>query len=183
MDPEMLDRTCKKISQLTRVIYLLNTKNEENENFLKSLIQSYDEALENMKREANDSINQYQVKLDKAKDTSVIDSKIREIKRKFDETSTKFSLGFESFKYETKKSKESIENEYKDKYNQMVKEVSDVKKYADKKINDYLKRSEEDKRRTLADKDKEKNALLEEINALKKANANQIAEYRDYKRK
>ena len=26
-DPEAVDRMCKKISQLTRVIYLLNTKN------------------------------------------------------------------------------------------------------------------------------------------------------------
>ena len=28
-DPEAVDRMCKKISQLTRVIYLLNTKNDE----------------------------------------------------------------------------------------------------------------------------------------------------------
>ena len=124
MDPEMLDRTCKKISQLTRVIYLLNTKNEENENFLKALVHSYDNELENMRREANEIISQFQSKLEKAKATSIIDSKIKEIRKKFDDSSIRFSAGYDNFKFETAKAKESIETEYKEKYNQMLKDLN-----------------------------------------------------------
>ena len=42
MDPELLDRTCKKISQLTRVIYLLNTRNDESDALIKSILKTYD---------------------------------------------------------------------------------------------------------------------------------------------
>ena len=46
-DPEAVDRMCKKISQLTRVIYLLNTKNDESDALIKSILKTYDSELEN----------------------------------------------------------------------------------------------------------------------------------------
>ena len=38
MDNELHHRLCKKIAQLTKVIFLLNTKNDEYENNLKAVV-------------------------------------------------------------------------------------------------------------------------------------------------
>ena len=41
-DKELYDRMCKKISQLTRVIFVLNTKNDENENLAEAIVEAYE---------------------------------------------------------------------------------------------------------------------------------------------
>ena len=80
-DPELIDRMCKKISQLTRVIYLLNTRNDESDSLIKSILKSYDSELENFRKEANEVIKSYKSKLEKSKDTSLYDNKIKDIKK------------------------------------------------------------------------------------------------------
>ena len=147
MDPDLLERMCKKISQLTRVIYLLNTKNEESESLIKGILSSNEKDMDNLRREANSVIDQMKDKIDKLKDTSYVDSKLKDIKRKYDDTVLKYSAGFESFKADIKKSKDALNLEYRDKYNEMIKEVSDIKKAADKKISDFMKKSEDEKMR------------------------------------
>ena len=64
-DPEAVDRMCKKISQLTRVIYLLNTKNDESNALIKALYKTYDKEMETLRKNANDTISNLQKKIDK----------------------------------------------------------------------------------------------------------------------
>jgi hypothetical protein len=79
-DPELIDRMCKKISQLTRVIYLLNTRNDESDSLIKSILKSYDSELENFRKEANEVIK-IKLKIEKSKETSLYDNKIKDIKK------------------------------------------------------------------------------------------------------
>jgi DNA polymerase III psi subunit len=79
-DPELIGRMCKKISQLTRVIYLLNTRNDESDSLIKSILKSYDFELENFRKEANEVIK-IKSKLEKSKETSLYDNKIKDIKK------------------------------------------------------------------------------------------------------
>ena len=177
MDPDLLERMCKKISQLTRVIYLLNTKNEESESLIKGILSSNEKDMDNLRREANSVIDQMKDKIDKLKDTSYVDSKLKDIKRKYDDTVLKYSAGFESFKADIKKSKDALNLEYRDKYNEMIKEVSDIKKAADKKISDFMKKSEDEKMRLVAEKEKTKMDLMNEIENLKKSYENKISNF------
>ena len=71
-DPEAVDRMCKKISQLTRVIYLLNTKNDESNALIKSLYKTYDKEMETLRKNANETIKNLQKKIEKGKDTFVL---------------------------------------------------------------------------------------------------------------
>ena len=73
---------CKKISQLTRVIYLLNTKNDESNALIKSLYKTYDKEMETLRKNANETIKNFQKKLEKGKDTSLVDIKVKEIIKK-----------------------------------------------------------------------------------------------------
>lgn len=42
---------CKKVAQLTRVIFYLNTKNDDYENNLKAVVNAYENELDNTLRE------------------------------------------------------------------------------------------------------------------------------------
>ena len=79
-DPELIDHICKKISQLIRVIYLLNTRNDESDSLIKSILKSYDSELENFRKEANEVIK-IKLKIEKSKETSLYDNKIKDIKK------------------------------------------------------------------------------------------------------
>ena len=147
MDPELLDRTCKKISQLTRVIYLLNTRNDESDALIKAILKTYDSELENMRKEANEVIKSYKKQIDKIKDNSNIDSKIKDIKKKYDDSCISFLNKIDKFKKEVNKSNDNIKKEYESKYEKMIDEVDQIKKDADKKIKDYMKKIEDEKKK------------------------------------
>ncbi len=59
-------KMCKKVAQLTKVIFYLNTKNDEYESNLKSVVQAYETELDQVIRQANQIIQKYKDSLDKA---------------------------------------------------------------------------------------------------------------------
>ena len=176
MDPELLDRMCKKISQLTRVIYLLNTRNEEHDGMIKSILSSYNSELENLRREANTVISDLTEKNSKLKDTTIMDKKVEEIKRKYDENTFKLKNSYELLKAEVKREKEALKEEYKQKYDEQTKEITTLKNMTDKKLKDYLKNSQIKIKNMFEDKDKE-------IEQLKKEIENQQKNYEEKRKK
>ena len=139
-DPEAVDRMCKKISQLTRVIYLLNTKNDESNALIKSLYKTYDKEMETLRKNANETIKNLQKKIEKGKDTSLVDAKVKEIRKKYDDSCIAFMNAMDKFKRDVKKNEDKLKQEYDDKYKMMIEEVQKVKKDADNKIKNYLKK-------------------------------------------
>lgn len=65
-------KMCKKIAQLTKVIFHLNTKNDEYEYNIRSVVNSYEHEMEALVREANNAITKYKEAYEnnKKKDTS-----------------------------------------------------------------------------------------------------------------
>ena len=82
-DNELYDRMCKKIAQLTRVIFVLNTKNDENDSLIESIIESYEKEIENITKEANQVINTMKRSIEKIKESSNIDDKIKDINKRY----------------------------------------------------------------------------------------------------
>ena len=107
-DPEAVDRMCKKISQLTRVIYLLNTKNDESNALIKALYKTYDKEMETLRKNANETIKNLQKKIDKGKDTSLIDTKVKEIRKKYDDSCIAFMNAMDKFKRDVKKNEDNL---------------------------------------------------------------------------
>ncbi len=147
MDPELLDRTCKKISQLTRVIYLLNTRNDESDALIKSILKTYDLELENMRKEANEVIKGYKKQMDKIKENSNLEGKVKEIRKKYDESCVSFIGKIDKFKKEVNKQNDTIKKEYESKYERMMDEVDQIKRDADKKIKDYMRKMDDEKKK------------------------------------
>lgn len=72
----------KKIAQLTKVIFHLHSKNEENSQYQNSLVGAYEKEIETILREANTVINRQKEALDRAKDGNSLKEKVRELEDK-----------------------------------------------------------------------------------------------------
>jgi len=72
----------KKIAQLTKVIFHLHSKNEENGQYQNSLVGAYEKEIETILREANNVINRQKDALEKAKEGANLKEKMREIEEK-----------------------------------------------------------------------------------------------------
>jgi len=101
-DVEAYERMCKKLAQLTRVVFILNTKNDENEAIMESLASAYEVELDNISRESNQVINTMKNSLNKFKENMNVDDKIKDINKKFDESIVFFQKEFEKYKIEVK---------------------------------------------------------------------------------
>ena len=59
MDPELKQTViCKKIAQLTKVIFLLNSKNDQYEENLQSIVNTYENELDKLVVECNQLLHQ-----------------------------------------------------------------------------------------------------------------------------
>jgi hypothetical protein len=76
---EFEEKICKKIGQLTRVIFYLNVKNEEQDSLVRSMMSTYQKEINQVVEEANLAIekkNQKSLLFDKIKDVETIAQKL-----------------------------------------------------------------------------------------------------------
>ena len=97
-DVEAYERMCKKLAQLTRVVFILNTKNDENDAVVESVVSAYENELDSLTKEANQVITQLKRSIEKLKDSSAIEEKITMINQKFDESSNRYLQDYENYK-------------------------------------------------------------------------------------
>lgn len=72
----------KKIAQLTKVIFHLHTKNEENQQYHQSFINAYEKEIESILKEANSVINKQRETIDKQKSQNNLKEKIKELEER-----------------------------------------------------------------------------------------------------
>lgn len=157
---ELYDRMCKKISQLTRVIFILNTKNDENDSLIESIVDSYEKEIENIISESNLFLNNLKQNIDKVKENDGQDEKIIQMKKKIEDVLQKNNNENEKFKKETTSKLNKSIVEYNDKVEKMKIEVNELKKVFDSRIIEVQKRGNDDK-----------TVLKLEIDKLKKVNS------------
>ena len=59
--------------------------------------------METLRKDANDTIKNLQKKIDKSKDTSAVDNKVKEIRKKYDDSCIAFMNSIDKFKRDVKK--------------------------------------------------------------------------------
>ena len=79
----LIDKMCRKIAQLTRVVYILNTKNDDNESITEAIITGYDEVMQKHARESNEAVKKMKSRLDKAQQTTSVSDKVNAINEKY----------------------------------------------------------------------------------------------------
>lgn len=78
-------KMCKKVAQLTKVIFFLNTKNDEYEQNLKAVVLAYETQLDSTLKEANSIIGKYKEALDKASKNDELGAQVSKMKATIDQ--------------------------------------------------------------------------------------------------
>lgn len=100
MDSELQHKMCKKIAQLTKVIFFLNSKNDQYEYYLRNIVNSYEFEMENLFKTANNSIMKYKTEYEKLKSTNQnsYEKKMEETKKAFEGEKKKSMEEFKKYK-------------------------------------------------------------------------------------
>jgi len=96
--PDAHHKMSKKIAQLTKVIFHLHTKNEENDTYNKAVSNAYEVEIEKIVKQANSIIGQHKAIIEKQKEASNAGAKIKSIEEKHDEEKRKSQQEFGDFK-------------------------------------------------------------------------------------
>lgn len=102
---------CKKVAQLTRVIFYLNTKNDEYESNLKAVVNAYENELDNTIKQANNIIQKYKDAADQANKNTQLEAQIKKIQDNLEKEKEKSFQEFQKYKrnVEERQSKQATE--------------------------------------------------------------------------
>lgn len=95
---EIHNRMSKKIAQLTKVIYHLHTKNEENKSYSQALSKAHDKEIENILKDANRIVGKYKTALDKQQKQGDLKSMVRELEQKHEQEKLDSQAEFKDYK-------------------------------------------------------------------------------------
>jgi chromosome segregation ATPase len=96
--PDLHHKMSKKIAQLTKVIFHLNTKNDEYEYNLRAVVQAYENEMDNIVKEANASINRYKESLVEAQKNKEAEKQLRQLQEKVEAEKQKAIIEFNTYK-------------------------------------------------------------------------------------
>ena len=120
---ELIDKMNRKISQLTRVVYILNSKNDENESIMESITSAFESEMQSVSREANQVIKKMKNQIDKIRLQTNPEEKLNLINDKYEKSLQSFKNEYDKLKKESQKKTKSLSDEYNDKYNKMMKDL------------------------------------------------------------
>lgn len=96
--PDLHHKMSKKIAQLTRVIYHLNTKNDEHESNLRNIIAAYEQEMDDIVDTANSMLQRYKEAIEKNTALEELEKEYKEFKDHVEHEKTQSMLEFNNFK-------------------------------------------------------------------------------------
>ena len=121
--PDMHHKMSKKIAQLTKVIYHLNTRNEDHQSEIDTLNQAHQYEIAQVIRDAQSKISKFKDLAVDRQQIVTLESKLEKLQKKLDEekaTATKELQGLK-IKYESRESK--LSREYQMKFDILTSDV------------------------------------------------------------
>lgn len=183
VSPDLHLKMSKKIAQLTKVIYALNTKNDEHESIVENLKTSHEEEVQQLMAETTEKINYFKSKLnvvsEQKQTLELLESHLTREKLQRREAMSEF----EKFKHENERKEANLRSDYSEKILSMSKELLSSKR----QFEDRLKEFQEMRKRLEEDRDKAVDDLSrkhhEELDQLMKAHRVRYDEVVKEKRK
>ena len=114
-DPELHKKICKKMAQLTRVIYQMNTRNDENELTLKQFISAYEKEMDTIVEESNGIISKFKTQLEKSNKQSDFEQEIRKMADQVQREKDQSKKEFEALKRKVEDREKKISADYEQK--------------------------------------------------------------------
>ena len=146
--PDLHLKMSKKIAQLTKVIYALNTKNDEHENVLENMKVAHEEEMQKLIAETKEKMNYFKTRLgavsEQKQKIDVLESHLAKERLQREEALSEF----EKFKRRNEDQEARLKSEFSDKILTMSKELLATKKQFEERLKDFQatrKRLEEDR--------------------------------------
>ena len=131
--PDVHLKMSKKIAQLTKVIYHLNTKNEDHQAAINSLGVAHKSEMEEILSDAAAKLNKFKDELSKRKTQKAVHAELTKLKKQHKAEKAEAMKAFECFKTTVVTREEDAKGQYRQKVKAMQAEVDAMKeKFAQK---------------------------------------------------
>lgn len=117
----------KKIAQLTKVIFHLHTKNEENKSFKQAISNANEKEINLILEQCNRMVNQYKDALEKQQAGGNLVQKMKELETKHSKEKESSVADFEEYKRKTSQRENEINMMHQDKVENMKMDLSELK--------------------------------------------------------
>ena len=124
---EMHVKMSKKIAQLTKVIFSLNTKNDEFEEIIEGLRTTHRSELENVTVECKDKIVHYKQKLELVKEQETLINQLQNLLEDERNEKCQFIADFEKFKSERNQDENDTKSKYERKMTEIVSNLTKIR--------------------------------------------------------
>jgi hypothetical protein len=125
--PSLLHKMSKKISQLTKVIYILNTKSDEHEYAMQCMEQSYEAEIDAILKNASDKMNDLKKKLEEKDDGKGVGTLIEALKKKHEEEKQESMKRFALFQDQAEANEQALRNQSRDKIDGLRRDMEEMK--------------------------------------------------------
>lgn len=164
--PDLHLKMSKKIAQLTKVIYALNTKNDEHDAFVETLKKSHEEELQQLIAETKGKIESFKERLgvvsEQKHKIEVLESIVSKERLQKEEALS----GFENMKRQYEEKQSLFQHDYSDKILSMSKEMLSSKKEFEDRLRDFQamrRKLEEDRDKMVEDLSSKHHEELEQL--------------------
>jgi hypothetical protein len=119
--PDLHHKMSKKIAQLTKVIYHLNSKNEDHQDDLTSLTDAYETEIDQILKDAYTKINKFKDMIEQRKEVEKQQQAVDEFKKQHEKEKKEALDAFEAYKSKVKASEEQLRKSYDEKLQVRIK--------------------------------------------------------------
>ena len=155
VSPDLHLKMSKKIAQLTKVVYALNTKNDEQDSIVEYLKERHEIEMQQLLRETKSRVNELQQKVEKYEQQKADLRNLEQRLREESDKRTQLLDEFEQHKLSAKKTEETLREENEIKASASVQQLLQTKTNFEKQLEDFKKTRE------LLEKDKD--TAMEEL--------------------
>lgn len=170
--PDFHHKMSKKIAQLTKVIYALNTKNDDHEYQLKSLSDTYESEIEEILQDTSKKINHFKEMLENKNNEAKITQAIKTLSQQHTKEKQKALEEFELFKKQCKQREAQIQTESEHQLKHLTQELNTIKSEFQTRLNQFAKISQQLDQQHSQNSDAIRKAHQDELDELVK-NSNQ----------
>nr|XP_006000013.1 PREDICTED: protein FAM184A isoform X5 [Latimeria chalumnae] len=150
----------KKIAQLTKVIYALNTKNDEHEAAIQALKDAHEEEIQQILAETREKILQYKTKVEEEGDLKRRIHFLEESLEQHERVKRQALAEFEVYKHRVEDMQLCMEAQHTQRVVTMSREVEEIRRNFEEKLRSFVQQQ--------AQSEKEKRAVLEDLKAAHK---------------
>lgn len=111
-DPDLHKKICKKMAQQTRVIYQMNTRNDENDLTQKQFVNAYEREMDQIVEDCNDIITQYKTQLERSNKQDEQEQEIKKISDRVQKEKDASKKEFTQLKNKVEEREKKISQDY-----------------------------------------------------------------------